>query len=258
MRKYNMDLKGIIHSVETCGTVDGPGIRYVVFFQGCFMNCLYCHNPDTRDVKGGREITVDELLQDVLKYKSYMKFSGGGFTASGGEPLLQARFIAELFKQLKKNGVHTTVDTSGYADLSKAEELFSYTDLVLLDIKSIDPKKHIELTEVKINATLRLAEYLNKKRIPVWIRYVVVPGYTDSEEDVAAMAKYLRTLSNIQRVGLLPFHKIGEIKWEAMGLPYKLKDTPTPDKAVMKRLREIAATGVSPSQSLADCQTAPV
>ena len=240
-----MELTGRIHSTETCGTVDGPGLRYVAFFQGCMMNCRYCHNPDTWGMKGGSEITVGELLSDVLKYKSYMLFSGGGFTASGGEPLIQAEFITELFKQLKQRGIHTAIDTSGYADLNKVDDLFTYTDLVLLDIKCFNPERHIMLTSVKIDKTLQLAEYLNKRQIPVWIRYVVVPGITDFKDDIRRMTEYLKRFSNIERVGLLPFHKIGEYKWEAMGLKYTLKDTPVPDKAVMKRLNEIAQSGVS-------------
>jgi len=240
-----MGLTARIHSTETCGTVDGPGLRYVVFFQGCRMRCKFCHNPDSWNTAGGTEVTVDKLLNDALRYKIYMDFSGGGFTASGGEPLLQAEFLAELFKQLKKHNVHTAIDTGGYADVSEIDRLLSYTDLVLLDIKSLNPKTHIDLTAVKQDKTLEFAEYLNKKRIPVWIRHVVVPGITDSDEDITALAEYLKWFSNIERVDLLPFHKIGEHKWETMGLPYSLKDTPVPDKEKMERLREIAKTGVS-------------
>jgi pyruvate formate lyase activating enzyme len=184
-------------------------------------------------------MTVPEILEDALKYKSYMRFSGGGFTASGGDPLLQHKFVTELFKQLKENGVHTALDTSGYAETSDIEELISYTDLVLLDIKSIIPEKYFDLTAVKLEYTLKFAEFLKEKNVPVWIRYVVVPGYTDEQEDVEALAQYLKTLTNVQKVELLPFHKLGEHKWETMNLPYKLRDVPVPGKDVMENLEGI-------------------
>ena len=234
-----MEQKARIHSVETCGTVDGPGLRYVAFFQGCKLRCKYCHNPDTWRLNSGIEMTSTELLQDALKYKSYMKFSGGGFTASGGEPLLQARFITELFKLLVKQGIHTALDTSGHGDRSNIEELLSYTNLVLLDIKTMQPEKYRELTAADLYPVLDLAELLNKKQIPVWIRYVVVPDLTDSEQDIDALAKYLKGLSNIERVELLPFHKMGEHKWATLRLRYTLKDTPVPSSQDMIRLKEI-------------------
>ena len=239
MRRYDMELTARIHSTETCGTVDGPGLRYVVFFQGCRMRCRYCHNPDTWNASGGTEVTVGKLLQDALRYKTYMDFSGGGFTATGGDPLLQAGFLTELFKGLKGHGIHTAIDTGGYADVPDLDALMSYTDLVLLDIKCLDSGRHVSLTGVKPDKTHEFTEYLNKKRIPVWIRHVVIPGITDSEEDIAALAEYLKWFSNIERIDLLPFHKIGEHKWDALGLPYTLKDTPAPDKETMDRLRGI-------------------
>ena len=234
-----MELKARIHSVESCGTVDGPGLRYVVFFQGCKLRCKYCHNPDTWKVKAGTEMTALQICEDALKYSSYMKFSGGGFTATGGDPLLQAEFLTELFKRLKSLGIHTAVDTAGHVELGDVSELIKYTDLVLLDIKSIDSEKHRELTAVALEPTLKFAEYLSEKNIPVWARYVVVPGITDCEEDVKKLSKYLLTLKNVERVELLPFHKMGEHKWETMNLPYKLKNTPVPDAKSMKRFEEL-------------------
>ena len=228
-----------VHSIETCGTVDGPGLRYVAFFQGCKLRCKYCHNPDTWKVNAGMEMTIPQICEDALKYSSYMKFSGGGFTATGGDPLLQAEFVAELFEKLKSLGIHTALDTAGHAELDEVKELIKYTDLVLLDIKSIDPEKHRELTAVALEPTLKFAEYLSEKKVPVWIRYVVVPGITDSEEDVKNLSKFLLTLKNIERVELLPFHKMGEHKWETMNLPYKLKDTAIPDAESMKQLEGI-------------------
>ena len=234
-----MEQKARVHSVETCGTVDGPGLRYVVFFQGCPMRCKYCHNPDTWKVNCGDEMTLSEILSDVLKYRSFMKFSDGGFTASGGEPLLQARFITELFKQLQIEGIHTALDTSGYANLNDVQELLSYTDLVLLDIKSMQPHKYRELTGVELSKTIKFAEYLDENQIPVWIRYVVIPELTDSADDVEALAIFLKTLSNVERVELLPFHKMGEEKWAKMNMIYALKDTPVPSEQVMERTKEI-------------------
>ena len=246
MKKYSADVhKADIHSIETCGTVDGPGLRYVAFFQGCPLRCKYCHNPDTWEINAGKKMTVSELVADVVKYKSYMRFSAGGFTASGGEPLLQAEFIAELFKILKLNGIHTTLDTSGavFSTSSgsrlqkKIETLLDYTDLVLLDIKSICPDKYRKLTGVKLNPTLDFLEALKKKRISTWIRYVIVPGLTDSSDEAKALADYLEGFSNIERVELLPFHKLGEYKWEAMEKTYTLKDTPAPSDETMEELR---------------------
>lgn len=241
-----------IHSVETCGTVDGPGLRYVAFFQGCALRCKYCHNPDTWETDGGAEMTMDDLLGDILKYKSYMKFSKGGFTASGGEPLLQKEFVTELFRRLKTHGIHTAFDTSGNighkTDFSgtdklvrfeEFEELISYTDLVLLDMKAIRPDTYRDLTSAEIYQVLNFAEYLNKKKIPVWIRYVIIPGLTDDRKDIEAVAQYLNGFSNIQRVELLPFHKIGEYKWAAMQLDYTLKDTPVPEEKTTRFLKEI-------------------
>ena len=230
-----------IHSIETCGTVDGPGLRYVAFFQGCPLRCKYCHNPDTWRIGVGVKTDVDELVKDAVKYKSYMKFSGGGFTASGGEPLMQVAALSEILRQLKQHGIHTAIDTSGNANLSDIEEhgLLSYTDLVLLDIKSIRADKYRRLTGAELETTLKIAEHLNKRQTPVWIRYVIVPGITDSESEATEMAEYLSRFSNIQRAELLPFHKIGEHKWTALGLTPPLKDTPVPSDELMERLKSI-------------------
>jgi len=235
----DMEQKAYVHSIETCGTVDGPGLRYVVFFQGCNLRCQYCHNPDTWKVKTGKLMTAAEIIDDVLKYKSYMRFSGGGFTACGGEPLLQAEFISELFKKLREHGIHTALDTSGSVAPSTAEKLLEYTDLVLLDIKSLDAKKYKELTGGDISSSLKFAEYLSEKQIPAWIRYVVIPELTDSEAEIEELSRYLKNLLNVKKVELLPFHKLGEHKWEDMNLPYALKNTPIPTAEKMERLRSI-------------------
>ena len=230
---------GRIHSVETGGTVDGPGIRYVIFFQGCPLRCLYCHNPDTREPDKGKEISVNELVADIKKYESYRKYSGGGVTISGGEPLLQPTFLLELLKEIKKEGIHTALDTSGYAKLDSVKEIFDYTDLVLLDIKSINPKTFQKVTSVDIEPTLNLAKYLDSKNIKMWIRYVVVPGLTDSLKDAEDLATYLTSFKNIDRIEILPFHKMGEYKWEALGYKYELKDTPEPSEELTQNIKSI-------------------
>lgn len=230
---------GRIHSVETAGTVDGPGIRYVVFFQGCPLRCLYCHNPDTREPNSGKEISVEELVTDIKKYRSYMKYSGGGVTISGGEPLLQPQFLTALLKALKAEGFHTAVDTSGYANIENVKEVFEYTDLVLLDIKSIVPKTFKKVTAVEIDRTLKTAEYLDKKSIKMWIRYVIVPDLTDSLDDAEKLADYISKLKNVERVEILPFHKMGEYKWENLGYEYKLKDTQPPDPKLIEDIKDI-------------------
>lgn len=228
-----------IHSIETCGTVDGPGIRYVIFFQGCPLRCQYCHNPDTWDPKVGMEMTLDEILADIYKYRSFMKRSGGGVTATGGEPLLQAGFVAKLFKELKKMGIHTALDTSGFAPMDSAKAVLAHTDLVLLDIKSFDPETFKKVTTVSLTPTLRFAAYLDLANIPAWIRFVLVPGLTDNLEDIQRLSDYLKTLHNIQRIEVLPFHKMGEYKWEQLGIPYQLGDTPTPDEDLVAKVRKI-------------------
>ncbi len=219
---------GNIHSIETCGTVDGPGIRYVLFTQGCPLRCQYCHNPDSWKIGDGNKMSVDEIVKDVVTYKPYMAFSGGGITVSGGEPLLQPDFIEELFKQCKKHDIHTCLDTSGYINLHQADPVLDYTDLVLLDMKSYNPLVFKDLTGVPIDATLAFADHLSKRHIPVWIRYVLVPDLTDDPTDIEALAKYLTTLKNIERIDILPFHKMGEYKWEQLGYDYQLTDTPEP------------------------------
>jgi len=233
------NVKGRIHSIETFGTVDGPGIRYVVFMQGCPLRCLYCHNRDTWDVKGGREATVDEIIEDLKKYLDFIKFSGGGITVTGGEPTLQADFVAALFKRCKEMGVHTALDTSGFADIKRVEELLKYTDLVLLDIKQINNEKHKALTGVENKKNQQFANYLSEKGIAVWIRYVLVPGYTDDEQDLRATAEFIKKFDNIQRIDVLPYHSMGAYKWEQLGETYALHDVQPPDQQQVERAKGI-------------------
>lgn len=234
-----MNIKGNIHSLETCGTVDGPGIRFVIFTQGCPLRCQYCHNPDTWKLKNGKEISVDELMSKIKKYKSYMKFSGGGVTLTGGEPLLQPEFAKELFQRCKEEGIHTALDTSGFISLENIKEVIDYTDLVLLDIKSFNPSLYKNLTGVSNKPTIRLAKYLSDINKPTWIRYVLVPDLTDKEEDIKSLASFLSSLKNIKRVEVLPFHKMGEYKWKELGYQYKLINTPSPSEDSVKKAVEI-------------------
>ncbi|WP_432401793.1 pyruvate formate-lyase-activating protein [Wukongibacter sp. M2B1] len=234
-----MDILGKIHSVETCGTLDGPGIRYVIFFQGCPLRCQYCHNPDTWKIEDGKNVSVRELMEDILKYKSFMEFSGGGITASGGEPLMQHRFLEELFKKCKEEGIHTALDNSGCIKLSTIKEVIEYTDLVLLDIKAFNKQRYKELTGASISPTLEFAKYLSDINKTVWIRYVLVPGLTDNLKEIEELAAFLASLQNIERIDILPFHKMGEYKWEGLGYEYKLKDTQPPDEDSIKIVKEI-------------------
>jgi pyruvate formate lyase activating enzyme len=238
-------IKGRISSVETFGTVDGPGIRFIVFLQGCPLRCLYCHNRDTWDPKGGKETTVDEIFNEILKYKDYFRFSGGGVTVSGGEPTMQAEFVAELFKRCKEHGINTALDTSGFADAQQLESLLSLTDLVLLDIKQIDEQKHKNLTGVGLEKIHRFTDYLNDKKIPVWIRYVLVPGYTDDIKDLKGASKFIARYENIQKVEVLPYHSMGQCKWDELGDEYKLKEVQTPSQEEVDRAQEILSEGLN-------------
>jgi len=224
-----------IHSIETFGAVDGPGIRFVVFMQGCPMRCLYCHNPDSWAIANGQEMSVDNLLTEILKYKNYYG-KDGGVTLSGGEPLLQLDFAIELFEKLKSHNINTCIDTSGIVYNTsvetdvKIDKLLSLTDLVLLDIKHIEDKNHQNLTGKSNKNILNFARYLNRKNIPMWIRYVLVPGYTDNEEDIKNLRSFLDTLDNIKKIEVLPYHSMGAAKYEKLKLDYKLKDVESPTK----------------------------
>ncbi len=215
---------GRIHSYESCGTVDGPGVRFVVFVQGCPMRCLYCHNPDSWDPKKGNEVTVDEIMENIVKYKAYMRFSGGGLTISGGEPLLQKKFVLEITKRCKEEGIHVALDTSGIVDPERVKELYDAVDLVLLDLKAFDPQNHINLTSLKNDLPLKTAKYLDSINKPTWIRHVLVPDFTTHCDQLKPLAEFVSTLNNVELVELLPFHKMGEYKWEELGLEYQLHE----------------------------------
>lgn len=230
-------MDGYVHSIETCGTLDGPGIRYVAFLQGCPLRCKFCHNPDSWQVHAGKRWTVEELMADILRYKSFIRT--GGVTLSGGEPLLQAEFAAEIFKQCKKQGIHTAVDTSGAIPLAVCKDAIDAVDLVLLDIKHMASEKCIALTGQGNENALAMLEYCENQGKPVWIRHVVVPGYTEDETVLSEMAEYLAQFKAIQRIEILPFHKMAEYKWKQLGLAYELGDTPEPEKESVARIRDI-------------------
>lgn len=216
-------VKANIHSFESFGTVDGPGIRFVIFMQGCPLRCLYCHNPDTWKIDtADRTMDADELLKEVLKYKNFIK--NGGVTCTGGEPLLQSEFLKEFFKMCRRESIHTVLDTSGCLLNDTVKEVLEYTSLVLLDVKSIDANQYKTLTGGELRRTLDFMDYLEYVGKPVWIRHVVVPGITDDDEKLEMLADYLKKYSVIEKVELLPYHKLGVHKYGELGIEYPLEN----------------------------------
>lgn len=244
-------MDGNIHSIETFGTVDGPGIRYVIFTQGCLLRCQFCHNADTWEIGTGKQMSVSEIMEDLTSYLPFIESSGGGITVSGGEPLLQLPFLIELFKECKKRGIHTTIDSSGgcYSTSphfqKQLEEVLNYTDLILLDLKQINRKKHIKLTGMANDHILQFARFLSDHKVPVWIRHVLVPSITNNEEDLEELGKFIGTLENVQKIDVLPYHKLGVYKWEALGLEYPLKDIEPPSDEDVKRAYELLTQKVT-------------
>lgn len=242
-------LKGYVHSLESFGSVDGPGVRYIIFLTGCAMRCQFCHNPDTWDMKKGTLYTTDELLEKAMKYRSYWK-NDGGITVSGGEPLLQIDFLTELFRKAKANGIHTTLDTSGNPFtreepfFSKFNELMKYTDLVMLDIKHIDDEQHKILTGCTNKNILDLARYLSDIKKPVWIRHVLVPERSDYDEYLIKLDEFIQTLDNVQKVEVLPYHTLGAYKWDELGNEYKLKGIDPPSVERVENANKLLHTGV--------------
>lgn len=229
---------GRIHSFESCGTVDGPGLRFVIFMQGCKFRCLYCHNPDTFDLDAASYMLSPKLVfEKMQKFKSFYK--KGGVTISGGEPLLQPLFVKELFQLCKAEGIHTAIDTAGYCLTDEVKKVLTYTDLVLLDVKCIDPHIHKALTGQPLQPTLDFAEYLSQQGIPVWVRYVLVPGITDGDDLIEKHADYVSSLKNVEKVEILPFHKLGLHKYEKLGIKYPLKDTEPPTTVQIENAKKI-------------------
>ena len=224
MEKKDLRYYAKVHSVESFGTVDGPGIRFVLFLQGCHLQCKYCHNRDTWDINNGTYKSLDEIFDKIMKYKNYIS-PNGGVTITGGEPLLQAKFIFELFTKLKEQNIHTCIDTSGMVSLTDdIKKVLSVTDLVLLDIKHIDDSKCKELVGKSNKLELEFAKYLSDNNINMWIRQVIIPGYTDSEQDLIKLKWFIASLKTVQKIELLPYHDMGKFKWKNLGVKYNLED----------------------------------
>ncbi len=238
------EIKGRIHSVESFGSADGPGVRYIVFLKGCNMRCQYCHNPDTWAKDGGELMTPEEVLKKALRYKTYWK-EKGGITVSGGEALLQIDFVTELFRLAKEKGVNTCLDTSGNPFSveepfkSKFDELMKYTDLFMLDIKHMDDAAHRKLTGQTNQNILEMAAYLSDHGKAMWIRHVLVPGITTEEDELYRLRSFLDTLKTVERVEVLPYHTLGVFKWKELGIPYQLEGVDPPTKEQIDRAKEI-------------------
>lgn len=229
-----------VHSFESFGAVDGPGIRFVVFMQGCSLRCKYCHNRDTWNLNGGMEYTVDELVAKVSRYKNYFTVSNGGVTVSGGEPLLQIPFLIEFFTKLKSLGIHTAIDTSGsFSITDDLKKLIDLTDLFLLDIKCINDEICKDLTGVSNQRELEFARYLSKNGKDMWIRQVLVPGITDHEEDLKTLRKFISELPTVKKVEILPYHDLGKYKWAELGCKYELENVSPATTSDVNRAKQI-------------------
>lgn len=240
---------GHIHSLESFGTVDGPGVRFVVFFQGCPMRCKYCHNPDTWPLSGGKEMEVSEILDAFERNRGF--YLDGGITATGGEPMMQLDFLIELFEEAHKRDINTCLDTSGIAyngnnpeHVSKVDRLLAVTDLVMLDIKHIDPEKHMELTSQKNDQILAFAEHLSEKDVPIWIRHVVVPGITDDDKYLFKLGYFIGGLKTLKALDVLPYHTMGEVKYQNLGMEYVLKGVPAMDKDKVIEKKQVILDGI--------------
>ena len=236
---------GFLHSFTTGSTVDGPGVRVVAWTSGCMWRCLYCHNPDTWTMSNGVPVTIDRATEELRKYRHGLKVMSGGFTLSGGEPLMQHRFAVKLFAAARSMGIHTALDTNGYYGDRLTDTELETIDLVLLDIKSWDPERHRHLTGVEIGPTIDFARRLAARRRPVWLRYVLVPGLTDDPDDIANVARFAADLGNVERTDVLPFHQMGRYKWKELGLEYSLPNVEPPSQAVVDgALRSFRAAGL--------------
>lgn len=242
-------MEGYIHSYESFGTVDGPGIRFVVFMQGCPMRCKYCHNPDTWEIGNGNRTKPEKIISDFLKNREFYK--NGGITVTGGEPLLQAEFVSELFKLAKAENIHTCLDTSGIIFdennpeiIKKIDSVLENTDLVMLDIKHIDEDKHKELTGFSNKNILFFAKHLEKRKITTWIRTVIVPGITDDEENLVRLGEFIGGLQNVKALDVLPYHTMGRVKYKELGLEYPLSGVPDAEKSLAYSAKNCILSGV--------------
>lgn len=230
--------RGYLHSIETGAAVDGPGVRCALFLSGCNMHCLYCHNPDTWKLKDGEPVTLDEVMARVAPYAPFLR-RAGGVTLTGGEPLVQKDFALAILRACKALGLHTALDTQGYYGNELSDEELTAIDLVLLDVKLFDPARYRALTGADLAPTLAFAERLARQKKAVWLRYVLVPGYTDAEQDIRNLAAWAAKLGNIERVDILPFHQLGQHKWEELGKPYALADVQPPSDNAIATARQI-------------------
>ena len=247
-------MQGRIHSLESFGTVDGPGVRFVVFVQGCPMRCAYCHNPDTWEMNAGTLMEPADIIEQYERNISFYK--GGGITVTGGEPLMQMDFLLDLFTQAKAKGIHTCIDTSGIAFnpdnvplMEKMDRLMALTDLVMLDIKHIDPEKHKELTGQPNTNILKYAAYLNDKNVDMWIRHVIVPGITDDDKYLFQLGYFIGQFHNLKALDALPYHTMGEKKYQSLGLQYKLSGVPAMDKTILLDKKQVILNGIKKRRS---------
>ncbi len=239
-------MKGRIHSIETFGTLDGPGIRFILFMQGCALKCQYCHNPDSWNPHAGSEMSVDEVLLEIEPFLPYYIESGGGVTVTGGEPTLQAPFIAKLFQECKSRwNLHTALDSSGFCDPQYVNELMDVTDLILLDIKQMNKDKHRALTSQSNERILHFAKWLSNHGKQMWLRHVLVPGLTDAYEDLMQLGEFMGTLNGIQKFEILPYHRMGVYKWQELGKDYPLVGIPTPTEKEINRAYKLIEQGVT-------------
>ena len=226
---------GFLHSFTTGSTVDGPGVRVVAWTAGCMWRCLYCHNPDTWTMTNGIPVTVPKAIEELRKYRHGLKVMNGGFTLSGGEPLMQDRFAVRLFAAARGMGIHTTLDTNGYYGARLTDDELGLIDLVMLDIKTWDPERHKRLTGMDVGPTLEFARRLGARKRPTWLRYVLVPDLTDEAEDIAKTTRFVARLGNVERVDVLPFHQMGRYKWHRLKLSYTLDHTQPPSADLVER-----------------------
>ena len=247
-------MQGRIHSLESFGTVDGPGTRFVVFTQGCPMRCAYCHNPDTWEMSGGTLMEPEYIIEQYERNKPF--YTGGGITVTGGEPLMQVDFLIDLFTLAKKKEIHTCLDTSGIALnpdnaalMEKMDHLMSLTDLVMLDIKHIEPEHHLELTAQPNTNILKFAAYLDEKNVDMWIRHVIVPGITDEDEYLFQLGYFIGQFHNLKALDALPYHTMGEKKYNSLGVPYKLKGVPAMNKDVLIDKKQVILEGIKKRRS---------
>ena len=239
---------GFLHSFTTGSTVDGPGVRVVAWTAGCMFRCLYCHNPDTWNMRNGMPVTILKATEELRKYRNGLKIMSGGFTISGGEPLMQRRFAVKLFAAAHGMGIHTALDTNGYWGYRLTDGDLEKIDLVLLDIKTWDPDRHRRLTGMDVGPTLAFARHLANRKKPIWLRYVLVPGLTDDLNDIARIAGFAAGLGNVERVDVLPFHQMGRFKWKELGMDYKLQDVEPPSvEAVEQTCAKFRSVGLTAS-----------